>query len=520
VTADIGAFERHLAELEALGAPAGRSAGATRAQPGLAGSPLFAGDAPTLLARAPGRLDVMGGFADYSGSLTLELPIAEAAFVAVQPAKHDRLRVLSAGFGAGRAPLRDVSLPMAELRRASRSYPEAHAFFRSDPERAWTAYVAGALVALRLDLGVDVASGLDILVASSVPEGKGVSSSAAVEVASFRALSALAGVDVEPVQAAILCQRVENRVVGAPCGVMDQMTSSCGSEGELLPLLCQPATLERRFRIPPGLAIWGIDSGLRHQVSGADYTEVRVAAFMGYTIIARSLGLPIEAGPEPGQVSIHDAVFRGYLANVSVESFEREHAARLPERLSGEEFLREFGGIVDPITRVVPASSYRVRAATAHPIYEHVRASEFRALMQSHAWPEALSPELAAQQAGARLGALMYAAHDSYGACGLGSTGTDRLVQLVREAGPARGLYGAKITGGGSGGTVAVLGSRSAGESVAAIARQYARETGHSPHLFSGSSPGAAEFGVARLERGDGGWRVVRPAQPSSKGAA
>jgi galactokinase len=494
VTADIAAFERHLAELEAHQ---------------LAGRPLFSGQTAPLLARAPGRLDVMGGFADYSGSLTLELPIAEAAFVAVQATGLERVRVVSAALGEGRAPPRDVSFPTPELRRASRSYAEAHAYFRSEPERAWAAYVAGALVALRIELGVDVASGLDILVASSVPEGKGVSSSAAVEVASFRALSALAGVDVDPVQAAILCQRIENRVVGAPCGVMDQMTSSCGSEGQLLPLLCQPATLERRFPIPPGLAIWGIDSGLRHQVSGADYTEVRVAAFMVYTIIARSLGLPSEAGPEPGQLSIRDAVFRGYLANVSVESFERDHAARLPERLSGEEFLREYGGIVDPITRVVPTSSYRVRAATAHPIYEHVRASEFRALMQGGS----------AHEAGARLGALMYAAHDSYGACGLGSTGTDRLVQLVRDAGRARGLFGAKITGGGSGGTVAVLGESTAGESVSALARQYARETGQTAQLFSGSSPGAAEFGVARLERADGRWRVVRSSEPSPKGA-
>lgn len=505
MTADIEGFERHLAELEAHG---------------LSGTPLFAGQTPPLLARAPGRLDVMGGFADYSGSLTLELPIAEAAFVVVQTSEHERVRVVSAGFGSDRGPLRDAAFPTSDLRRAAASYANARAYFRTDPERAWAAYVAGALVALRLELGVDVPRGLDILVASSVPEGKGVSSSAAIEVASFRALAALAGVDVDSVQTALLCQRVENRVVGAPCGVMDQMTSSCGNEGQLLALLCQPATLESRFSIPRGLAIWGIDSGLRHQVSGADYGEVRVAAFMGYTIIARSLGLPIEPGPEPGQVSIRDAVLRGYLANVGVERFTREHAARLPERLSGAEFLREYGGIVDPITRVVPTSSYRVRAATAHPVHEHVRASEFRALMQGGLKHETPTHGKAFDAVAARLGELMYAAHDSYGACGLGSTGTDRLVQLVREAGPARGLFGAKITGGGSGGTVAVLGSSTAAASVASIAQQYARETGHAPYLFSGSSPGAGEFGLARLERADGRWRVVRLAAAGAKGAA
>jgi galactokinase len=492
MTVDLEAFERHLAELETTA---------------LGSAPLFTAKRPPLLARAPGRLDVMGGIADYSGSLTLELPIAEAAFVAVQSTDSGQVRLVSAGFGPERAPLRDLALSVAELRRAGRSYADAHAYFHAEPARTGAAYVAGSLVALKLELGVDaVGTGRDILVASSVPEGKGVSSSAAVEVASFYALSALAGVEVDAIRVAILCQRIENLVVGAPCGVMDQMTSSCGSEGQLLPLLCQPAQLESRFPIPSDLAIWGIDSGLRHQVSGADYAQVRVAAFMGYTIIARALGLPIDPGPRPGKVLIQDAVYRGYLANVSVESFERQHAARLPERLSGEAFLREYAGIIDPITDVDPAASYRVRAATAHPIHEHVRAGKFRELMRS-ASSTSTGPR---SELGARLGELMYRAHASYGACGLGSSGTDRLVELVRSAGLAQGLYGAKITGGGSGGTVAVLGSSSADAAVLAIADQYAQETGHRPHVFSGSSAGAGEFGVARLERKSGRWRVVR----------
>lgn len=489
MTPDIEDFERHLSQLCA-------SASA-------AGSPLFAGPEPLWCARAPGRLDVMGGIADYSGSLTLELPTAEAAYAVVQRTGGSGVRIVSAGFGRDPAPLRDVCFPAAELARACSSYSDAHAYFRQHAEHAWAAYVAGSLVALRVELGVDLFTGLDILVASRVPEGKGVSSSAAIEVASFAALSALGGVEVEPIEAAILCQRIENRVVGAPCGVMDQMTSSCGSEGQLLPLLCQPATLERRFPVPSGLSIWGIDSGLRHQVSGADYTEVRVAAFMGYTMIARALGLPMSPGPRPGQVQIEDPLYRGYLANVGVESFERQHAARLPERLSGQEFLREYPGIIDPITHVVPSSSYRVRAATAHPIHEHARVTEYRELMQR-------GP---ASEVGPRLGELMLNAHDSYGACGLGSTGTDRLVELVRAAGIAEGLYGAKITGGGSGGTVAVLGRSSAEPAVLAVARAYARETGHAPYLFSGSSCGAAEFGIAHLERSGGAFRVRRPAE-------
>jgi L-arabinokinase len=94
----------------------------------------------------------------------------------------------------------------------------------------------------------------------------------------------------------------------------------------------------------------------------------------------------------------------------------------------------------------------------------------------------------------------MYQSHLSYSACGLGSNGTDLLVRLVREAGPRRGLYGARITGGGSGGTVAVLARREASSSLKAIAERYAEETGYIPHIFSGSSPGAAAFGYLRLK--------------------
>jgi len=96
---------------------------------------------------------------------------------------------------------------------------------------------------------------------------------------------------------------------------------------------------------------------------------------------------------------------------------------------------------------------------------------------------------------------LMYESHASYSACGLGSEGTDRLVDLARDAGAASGIYGAKITGGGSGGTVAVLAHAGARDAVRAIARRYAEETGREAYLFEGSSPGAARTGAIRLDR-------------------
>src|SRR5207253_4048246 len=99
------------------------------------------------------------------------------------------------------------------------------------------------------------------------------------------------------------------------------------------------------------------------------------------------------------------------------------------------------------------------------------------------------------------LGDLMYESHESYSRCALGSDGTDALVALVREM-AADDLYGAKITGGGSGGTVAVLGRRGAGEAVSKVAARYREQTGYAPAIISGSSPGASAFGHLKVDRG------------------
>src|SRR5262249_28452301 len=171
--------------------------------------------------------------------------------------------------------------------------------------------------------------------------------------------------------------------------------------------------------------------------------------------------------------------------------FEKEFAAQVPDTMTGAEFLERYHGTTDSVTRVCLDQTYAVRVPTAHAIYEHDRVRDFSEILQSPDSPNRL--EL--------LGELMSQSHPRYSACGLGSEGTDRLVELVREAGPSAGLYGAKITGGGSGGTVAVLGTRKARSSLDQIAEQYARDTGYRPYIFEGSSPGSAAFGHLKLTR-------------------
>jgi L-arabinokinase len=453
---------------------------------------LFEPGAPIVVARAPGRLDLMGGIADYSGALVLELPLAAATFAAVQPAAEPQIRVRSLDTAAGDAA--EVALPLAALQDGDGliGYSEAHALLAADPARAWAAYVLGCMVVLGRERGWRPSGGLRLLIGSDVPAGKGVSSSAAIEVATMQSLCALDSLALDGRELAILCQKVENLVVGAPCGIMDQMTSACGAESQLLALLCQPAELQADVALPPGLEVWGVDSGIRHAVTGADYGSVRVGAFMGYRMIADLSG---HTAPE--------LPYGGYLANISPSLWETRYRAQIPAQIDGAAFLERYGGTTDTVTRVDPARTYAVRQPTAHPIYEHHRVRLFRALLESLTEDEGRKTKDEGRtsfvEAAMLLGELMFQSHASYSACGLGSDGTDRLVELVRAAGPQAGLYGAKITGGGSGGTVAVLARRGSLDAVREVAAEYQRESGRQAAILGGSSPGALAFGALWL---------------------
>ena len=402
----------------------------------------------------------MGGIADYSGSLVLELPIAEATFAALQLNAEPQLNVVT--LLDDEPHHSSLSISLHELESAH-DYEAARSLFQQDT--AWAAYVAGVFLVLMREREIHFTSGANILISSRVPPGKGVSSSAALEVAVMEAVTKAFNIDIGPREIALLCQRVENMVVGAPCGVMDQMTAVFGERDRLLALLCQPAELKNMIALPPQLKFWGIDSGIRHSVGGSDYGSVRAGAYMGHRIIDEHT----------------------YLANISPAEFEEKYAAQLPERISGEEFLARYKATMDPVTSIDPQRDYAVRVPTAHPIYENARVQRFVDLLA------------ASEPRFDELGELMYESHQSYTALGLNSEGTDLLVDLVRKE---SGLFGAKITGGGSGGTVAVLGNHNSQAAIDRIAKAYANETDHQPYIFNGSSSGSLAFGHLRLRQG------------------
>ena len=418
----------------------------------------FTTDAPVYTARAPGRLDVIGGIADYSGARVLELPLACATSALVQAQDAPCCEIVS-----NRGDRWDhftMEFPLALP-------AELAAWFREHEDDRWASYVAGVVQAL-LPAG-RAGGGLRVLIDSTVPEGRGLASSAALEVSTAFAVAASCRLEISPEELAAMCQRVENHVVGAPCGIMDQMTSACGQKDHLLQLHCQPGTIEGYIAVPSGYRFYGIDSGISHAVSGADYGTVRTAAFMGLRILTT------------------DTEWRGrYLADLTPSQFAALGRS-LPEQMSGAEFLERYGETSDPATIVSADRRYPVRRAAAHPVHEQQRVDQFAGLL--HELPHRAD-------AACQLGELMYASHESYGGCGLGSEGTDRLVELVKAKPHEHGLFGAKITGGGSGGTVAVFGTTDAESSVRDLAARYSAETGRAARVFAESGPGAAETGV------------------------
>ena len=420
---------------------------------------LFDPALPIHVGRAPGRLDVLGGIADYSGSLVLQWPLEAAALVAVQTCSGGWQAVSLGGDGE---PDRWAEGP--GLGSGDALDPAVIQHVR---RQGWGAYVAGPWLVL-VALGVLAAdTAFRALVRSAVPEARGVASSAALEVATATALCRAHGAEIEPVRLALACQEAENEVVGAACGAMDQVVAAAGRAAHLAAILCRPAELAGYVGLPPGLAVWGIDSGVRHAVSGNDYTTVRAAAFMGREILG----------------------WGGHLAEMSPSAFSDRGGHLLPESMTGSEFLATRSGTADVATTVSPETAYPVRAATAFPIHENSRASRFRSICEGDG--DTASP---------LLGELLLESNAGYTACGLGSEATDLVVDLVRQDGGDQ-LFGARASGGGSGGTVVVLGREEGGGRVRRIAAEYRRRTGLGGGVFEGSSDGSAVIGGSSSAR-------------------
>ncbi len=175
------------------------------------------GHAPSLLARAPGRVNLIGEHTDYNDGFVLPAAIDRAVFVAARPRDDARVHLISTDFET------DTTFALDNL---------------DDPDLpGWSRYPRGAL--WWLGEQAIAAPGMDAVIGGDIPLGSGLSSSAAVELAVIELGLALAGAKMSQVDKALGGVTVEHEFIGVPCGVMDQMASAMGIEQHALLIDCR-----------------------------------------------------------------------------------------------------------------------------------------------------------------------------------------------------------------------------------------------------------------------------------------
>jgi galactokinase len=198
--------------------------------------------------RAPGRVNLIGEHTDYTLGFVFPTALEMACYIARADAPS-RIRVFS------------------EERQEERSW-DVSEIAGLQPARHWSDYFLGVAQGL-LRAGVDLHPAC-FFIHSEVPEGSGLSSSAALEVAS--ALALLHGRPFDRLKLAQLCQRAEREFVGNPCGIMDQYISVFGEDHKALKLDCRSLTHEA-VSIPDGAAIYAVNSMVKHELSGSAYRD-------------------------------------------------------------------------------------------------------------------------------------------------------------------------------------------------------------------------------------------------------
>ncbi|MDQ6708262.1 MAG: galactokinase [Acidobacteriota bacterium] len=210
------------------------------------------GSAKPELYRAPGRVNLIGEHTDYNLGYVFPIALEMACYVAIAPAKHGELRVYSRDVGS------EFALPVNEI-------GEAKAL------GVWSDYVLG--VARELLRAGFPPEPCDLFVASEVPAGSGLSSSAAIEIATAFALLGLR--HMKPLDIALLGQRAESQFVGMPCGIMDQYASVFGRRGAAIQIDCRSLSHEYA-ELPHDVRIIAVNSLVKHELGTSAYRN-RVA---------------------------------------------------------------------------------------------------------------------------------------------------------------------------------------------------------------------------------------------------
>ena len=357
-------------------------------------------DPPRWIVAAPGRVNLIGEHTDYNGGLVL-------------PAAIDRYVVMAAGPSA----LKSGCLVAGDIEE------EANVQVAGAIEPGavtWASYIQGVVAGF-------VARGLrpsafNALIRSSVPLGGGLSSSAALEVATATLLEAILDQKLQPIDKALLCQEAEHKFAGVPCGIMDQFSSVLCEQDSLMLLDCRSQHVELVPLSDPDVTILIANSNVKRELTGGEYARRRAEC----EAAATTLGVET-------------------LRDVSCEQLA---AAR--EQL-GQVNFRRARHVVSEIARTLDA---------AHAI-------------AAGRW----------QEVGRIMYASHSSLRDDYE---VSCAELDLLVELAEQLGAANGVIGSRMTGGGFGGcTVSLVQTDAAQTIIDVLTEQYFQQTGIQPTLFT-----------------------------------
>jgi galactokinase len=357
---------------------------------------------------APGRVNLIGEHTDYAEGFVMPVAIDFATLAAISPRTDGKIVLYSDNYG------QEKSFDAAALPAKA----SAH----------WTDYPLG-VVSILAGEGLAI-PGFSLSLWGDVPLGSGLSSSAAVEVATALAVLSLVGATYPGPVLARLCQRAENEFVGASCGIMDQFISANGEKDHALLLDCRDLSF-RLAPIPPHVALVIANTMVKHSVAGGDYPTRRAESEAACAVIASH---------RPGVRFLRDCTLE------DLEKWGREMA---------------------------PKSLMRAR---------HVISENLRTVAAAEAL---LKGDLA------ELGRLMAEAHTSYSKDFEAScVEADAMVALAQDL---PGLIGARLTGGGFGGCTINLVEQSAAAAFAeALGKRYAAQFGIVPQIHICHASGGA----------------------------
>ena len=359
------------------------------------------GTVATHLVYAPGRVNLIGEHTDYNGGFVLPMAIELGVYVAARRRDDRYLRIWST-----QLPGPPIEINLDQV------------IERAPP--AWSNYVRGVVAGLSAT-GAQL-PGFDAVIYASLPAGSGLSSSAALEVAVATLGELLAGVTLDPVKKALLCQTAEHRFAGTPCGIMDQFAVIFGQRGHVLLIDCQSLTHQLVPMRGNNASILIVNTMVKHELSDGGY--------------------------ESRRADCHEAA-----------------------RLLGVKELRDVTAArVDEARGLLPERLFR---RARHVTTENARTLAAVNALRDGAWEE-LGELMYASHASLR---------DDFD---VSCAELDLVVEIARELGKKRGVHGCRMTGAGFGGCcVALIDAEQAAALAAAIRDRYRHTTGIDPALLS-----------------------------------